>query len=504
MSNNVKRGGLFKSSLIVMVINMLSRILGLVREVVIATYFGATGSTDAYFAASRIANFFTTLLGEGSLGTAFIPIYDEIKEEKNVERANEFVFNITNLLISFSFTMSVIMMLFSGFILKYILGFKSGERLGLASDLLKIMSFYLLFISVSGLVSSLLNNYGKFYISTLVGVVFNLTIIIGSFISKNTIGIYGLGISFLLSGLFQVLIQLPSFFGIMKKYSFIFNYKDPYVKKFLIIMIPTLIGIFGYQINELVDTSFAGALPIGTISAINYASRLYLLPVGVFAVSLSVVIFPSLSRSVVKKDNELFRNTIQRGLHFLAILIIPSSLGLIYYSKEIIMLLFNYGKFDEKSVQVTSEILQFYGLGLIFFSSIHLLTRAHYAQKDRKLPVISSFVGIGLNILLDYLLYQKFAHRGLTFATSFSAMVNFVILFISLHKRYIKIDIIKYFKFILIALIDSVICIFIIENMINIENNRIEIVIKLLAFIIIYFSIFSIKYFKDRKMVLDK
>ena len=290
----------------------------------------------------------------------------------------------------------------------------------------------------------------------------------------------------------------------MKKYSFIFNYKDPYVKKFLIIMIPTLIGIFGYQINELVDTSFAGALPIGTISAINYASRLYLLPVGVFAVSLSVVIFPSLSRSVVKKDNELFRNTIQRGLHFLAILIIPSSLGLIYYSKEIIMLLFNYGKFDEKSVQVTSEILQFYGLGLIFFSSIHLLTRAHYAQKDRKLPVISSFVGIGLNILLDYLLYQKFAHRGLTFATSFSAMVNFVILFISLHKRYIKIDIIKYFKFILISLIDSFICIFIIENMINIENNRIEIVIKLLAFIIIYFSIFSIKYFKDRKMVLDK
>ena len=465
MSNNVKRGGLFKSSLIVMVINMLSRILGLVREVVIATYFGATGSTDAYFAASRIANFFTTLLGEGSLGTAFIPIYDEIKEEKNVERANEFVFNITNLLISFSFTMSVIMMLFSGFILKYILGFKSGERLGLASDLLKIMSFYLLFISVSGLVSSLLNNYGKFYISTLVGVVFNLTIIIGSFISKNTIGIYGLGISFL--------IQLPSFFGIMKKYSFIFNYKDPYVKKFLIIMIPTLIGIFGYQINELVDTSFAGALPIGTISAINYASRLYLLPVGVFAVSLSVVIFPSLSRSVVKKDNELFRNTIQRGLHFLAILIIPSSLGLIYYSKEIIMLLFNYGKFDEKSVQVTSEILQFYGLGLIFFSSIHLLTRAHYAQKDRKLPVISSFVGIGLNILLDYLLYQKFAHRGLTFATSFSAMVNFVILFISLHKRYIKIDIIKYFKFILISLIDSFICIFIIENMINCFYNNI-------------------------------
>jgi integral membrane protein mviN len=286
----------------------------------------------------------------------------------------------------------------------------------------------------------------------------------------------------------------------MKKYKLIFNYKDPYVKKFLIVMIPTLIGIFGYQINELVDTSFAGALPIGTISAINYASRLYLLPVGVFAVSLSVVIFPSLSRAVVKKDNELFKNTIQKGLHFLAILIIPSSLGLIYYSKEIIMLLFNYGKFDEKSVQITSEILQFYALGLIFFSSIHLLTRAHYAQKDRKLPVISSFIGIGLNILLDYLLYKEYAHRGLTFATSFSAMVNFIILFTSLNKRYIKIDVLKYMKFILIALLDSLVCIFIIENMVNITNPRLEIIVKLLLFIAIYFSIFSLKYLKDKRM----
>ena len=494
---------MFRSSLVVMVINMLSRILGLVREIVIATYFGTTGYTDAYFAASRISNFFTTLLGEGSLGTAFIPLYNEIREEKGEMTAKDFVYNVTNLLISASFTISIIMILCSNFILEHILGFKDVERLSTASNLLKIMSFYLLFISISGLISSVLNNYNKFYISTLVGVVFNITIIIGTMLTKNTLGIYGLGISFLLSGLFQVLIQLPSFIKILGGYKFIFNYKDPNVRNFLFLMIPTLIGIFGYQINELVDTRFAGSLKIGTISAINYASRLYLLPIGVFAISLSVVIFPSLSKSVVKGDKALFKHTLERGLNLLAMLIIPSSVGLIMYANEIISLLFKHGKFNDESVIITGEILRFYALGLIFFSTIHLLTRSHYAFKDRKLPVISSFIGIGTNIVLDFLLYKKFTHQGLTFATSFAAMVNYLILFVSLKKRYIDIDVMKYLKFILFSLIDSIICIVIIEN-IHLSNEKIELIVKLICFVIIYFAIYGIKYIKDGKQILDK
>ncbi|WP_064590933.1 murein biosynthesis integral membrane protein MurJ [Streptobacillus moniliformis] len=495
---------MFKSSLIVMLINMLSRILGLIREIVIAAFFGATGHTDAYFASSRIANFFTTLLGEGSLGTAFIPIYNEIKEENNLERANSFVFNLTNLIVSFSFTISLFTALFSDFTLKYILKFKDAEMIVTASILLKIMSFYLVFISVSGLISSLLNNYGKFYISTLVGVVFNLTIIIGALLTKNSLGIYGLGISFLLSGLFQVLIQLPSFLKILKTYKFTFDYKDKYVKKFFLLMIPTLVGIFGYQINELVDTAFAGSLKLGTISAINYASRLYLLPIGVFAISLSVVIFPDLSKSVLKKNNELFKTTIERGMNLLAILIIPSSLGLIYYSREIITLLFNRGKFTLESVELTSEILEIYAIGLIFFSTIHLLTRAHYANKDRKLPVISSLIAITINIFLDFLLYKKFTHRGLTFATTFSALVNYLILLISLKARYSNVSLLKYFKFIIISLLNSIICIFVIEKIINISNKNLEIIIKLFMFIILYFAILSLKYIKDKKEILDR
>lgn len=495
---------MIKSGIIVMAINMISRILGLVREILIAMFFGASGNTDAYFAASRISNFFTTLLGEGSLGTAFIPIYDEIKEKENLEKANDFVYNVTNLVVSFTFTVSLFMIFSSNFILKYILAFKDLERVELASNLLKIMSFYLMFISLSGIMSSLLNNYSKFYISTLVGVIFNLTIIIGTFISKNTIGIYGLGISFLLSGLFQVLIQLPSFLKILKIYKFSFDYRDKNVKNFLKLMLPTLIGIFGYQINELVATRFAGSLKIGTISAINYASRLYLLPIGIFAISLSVVIFPNLSKAAVRQDLLLFKKTLEKGLNLLVILIIPSSIGLIYYSKDIIRLLFNYGKFNEKNVILTSEILEIYAVGLIFFSSIHLLTRAHYAFKNRKIPVISSFVSIFINILLSFMFYKTYEHRGLTMATSFAALVNYIILFISLNKNYVKIDLKKYFKFILISLLDTIITLFVVEKLINLSNPRLEIILKLITVIIIYFSILFLKYLKDGKEILDK
>lgn len=494
---------MLKSSLVVMIINMISRILGLIREVIIATFFGASGQTDAYFAASRISNFFTTLLGEGSLGTAFIPIYNEIKEKEGNNTANDFVYNITNLIVSITFTISLFMILFSKFILKYLLGFSDTLRLNTSSNLLKIMAFYLMFISISGIMSSLLNNYNKFYISTLVGVVFNLTIIIGTILLNKRIGIYALGISFLFSGIFQVLIQLPSFLKILKNYKFIFDYKNKEIKKFIYIMVPTLIGIFGYQINELIDTRFASSLKVGTISAINYASRLYLLPIGVFAISLSVVVFPNLSKAATKNNNILFKETIQKGLHLLAILIIPSSIGLFYYSKDIVSLIFNYGRFNSENISTTSEILKIYALGLIFFSSIHLLTRAHYAFKNRKIPLITSLIGIVTNIILDFLLVSKYTHIGLTFATSFSATINFLLLYILFNKYYIKLDILKYLKFILISLINSFICLYLVENLIDIGNNKVEIIVKLILFIMLYFSLLSIKYLKDKRKIFD-
>ena len=496
---------MFKSSFIVMVINMLSRILGLVREMIIGSVFGASGMTDAYVSATKIPNFFTTLFGEGSLGTVFIPIYNRGLEEKGKEKTDEFVFSILNLIIAFTSTMSVIMILFSKQILKITTGFADPERFEAANGLLKIVAFYFLFIALSGVVSSLLNNYKKFAVAASMGIVFNLVIIVGTLLLKNKMGIYGLGVAYLLSGVFQLLMMLPQFFQIMKTYKFIFNLKDPYVKEMFVLMVPTLIGIFGYQINEIVDNRFATMLPAGTASALNYASRLYLLPIGVFAISLSVVIFPTLSRAVVKNKRKKVRKVVQEGLAMLAFLIVPSSVILFGYAREIVTLVYKRGHFSNKAVTLTSETLQFYALGLLFFSTIHLLTRSHYVYKDRKLPVISSFIGIFTNILLDFLLYKQYRHVGLTFATSFAAMVNFLILFVSLQRRYVRINVLKYIAILVISLGGSLLS-FTISKLVKVSFlGSLGIVVNLLIFLIIYLLIWIAVFmiFADDKFKKD-
>lgn len=487
---------MFKSSFIVMSINMLSRLLGLIREMLMAFYFGSSGYTDAYFASTRIANFFTTMLGEGSLGTVFIPLYKEKMKKDGLEKANDFIFSVTNLIINFTLIIAFISFFFSNPILKYLIGFNDDKRFIIANNLLKIMAFYVVFIALSGIAASVLNNYKKFYISTLTGVIFNITIIIGIFISNKTIGIYGLGFSFLLSGFFQMIIQLPSFFMIVKRYKFLINLKDPYVKEFFLLMIPTLIGIFAYQINEIVDTNFAAYLKVGTISAINYASRLYLLPVGIFAVSLSVVIFPNLSSAVVKNDKNREKLLFTRGLNLLCFLIIPSIFGLFFYSEQIVKLLFGYGKFDKNSIILTSEILKCYSLGLLFFSTNHLLTREHYVHKNRYTPVIASFISIAINIFLDYMLYKKYAHIGITLATSISAMINYIILFISIKRKYIDFSILKYIFFLLKTIVISIICLLI-------SNNFDSIIIKLIIYILSYFILWSYEIIRKKLNMFD-
>lgn len=488
---------MFKSSIIVMSLNMVSRILGLIREIMMAYFFGSTGYTDAYFASTRIANLFTTLLGEGSLGTVFIPLYKQKQKEYGDEGAKNFLYSIIMLVFEFTLTIAFITCIFSKQILKYLIRFEDGSRMNMADSMLKIMAFYIIFISLSGIASSLLNSYSKFLISTSVAIVFNITLILGIYISGKTIGIYLMAYVFLLSGLLQLLIQLPEFFKIVGRIKFKIDLKDPFVKEFFIMMLPTLVGIFAYQINELIDTSFAALLTEGTISAINYASRLYLLPIGVFAISLSVVIFPELSDAVVHKNIDKEKAIFLRGLNLLSFLIIPSMFGLFFYSEDIIRLIYsNGGRFSNDSVVMTSQILKCYALGLLFFATNHLLSREHFVHKNRKTTVYASIIAICINVLLDYLLYKPYAHIGLTMATSISALVNYIILLTSVRINYIKFSLFKYMYFGFKVILSSIIAL-ILSYTFN------HIIIKIFTFIVIYFIIWAYTFYKKRFKIFD-
>ena len=429
---------MFRSGLLVMIITMVSRVLGLVRATIIAYYFGASGATDAYFSAFKISNFFRQLLGEGALGSSFIPLYNEKIETEGEEKGKEFIYSILNLIFIFSTLITLLMIIFSQDIINLIVnGFPTETKI-LASQLLKIMSVYFIFISLSGMICAMLNNFKQFAIPASTSIFFNLAIILASMGFSKTFGISALAYGVVLGGAFQLLIVLPSFFKIVKGYSFKINWKDPYLKKMFILMCPMLVGIVARQVNTIVDQVFASYLQVGGVTALENATRLYLLPVGVFGVSISTVIFPVLSKAVAKNDLKTAENNIVKGLNILLFLIIPSIAVLTFYSADVIRLTLSYGKFGEDAVKVTSEALLYYSLGLYFYTAIYLMTRAFYSVKNSSYPVRFSIVSIIINIVLNFALIKPMAYRGLALSTSIASGVNFILLVYIFRKKYMK------------------------------------------------------------------
>lgn len=429
---------MFRSGLLVMIITMVSRVLGLVRATIIAYYFGASGATDAYFSAFKISNFFRQLLGEGALGSSFIPLYNEKIEIEGEEKGKEFIYSILNLIFVFSTIVTLLMIIFSQDITNLIVnGFPTETKI-LASQLLKIMSVYFIFISLSGMICAMLNNFKQFAIPASTSIFFNLAIILASMGFSKTFGISALAYGVVLGGAFQLLIVLPSFFKIVKGYSFKINWKDPYLKKIFILMCPMLVGIVARQVNTIVDQVFASYLQEGGVTALENATRLYLLPVGVFGVSISTVIFPVLSKAVARNDLKTAENNIVKGLNILLFLIIPSTAVLTFYSTDVIRLTLSYGKFGEEAVKVTSEALLYYSLGLYFYTAIYLMTRAFYSVKNSSYPVRFSIVSIIINIVLNFALIKPMAYRGLALSTSIASGVNFVLLVYVFRKKYME------------------------------------------------------------------
>lgn len=429
---------MFRSGLLVMIITMVSRVLGLVRATIIAYYFGASGATDAYFSAFKISNFFRQLLGEGALGSSFIPLYNEKIEIEGEEKGKEFIYSILNLIFVFSTIVTLLMIIFSQDIINLIVnGFPTETKI-LASQLLKIMSVYFIFISLSGMICAMLNNFKQFAIPASTSIFFNLAIILASMGFSKTFGISALAYGVVLGGALQLLIVLPSFFKIVKGYSFKINWKDPYLKKIFILMCPMLVGIVARQVNTIVDQVFASYLQEGGVTALENATRLYLLPVGVFGVSISTVIFPVLSKAVARNDLKTAENNIVKGLNILLFLIIPSTAVLTFYSTDVIRLTLSYGKFGEEAVKVTSEALLYYSLGLYFYTAIYLMTRAFYSVKNSSYPVRFSIVSIIINIVLNFALIKPMAYRGLALSTSIASGVNFVLLVYVFRKKYME------------------------------------------------------------------
>lgn len=475
---------MFKSGFFMMIITLISRILGLARSVVIAYYFGASASTDAFFSAFRISNFFRQLLGEGALGTSFIPLYNEKVSIEGEEEGKKFIFSIMNLVLIFSIIIALLTAIFSREIISFIVRGFSLETQIIASYLLKIMSAYFIFIALAGMIGAILNNFNYFALPASTSIFFNISVLFSAIFFGKKYGIKAMAYGILVGGALQLIILLPTFLKKVGTYKLKIFFKDKYLKKIFILIIPMLIGIFARQINTMVDQFFASYLESGGVSALENATRLYSLPIGIFGISISTVIYPNLSRKIVNKDFKGVEKNILRGLNILMFFVIPSMAVFSFYSKDVVDLLFGYGKFDRVAVNITGSALLFYSLGLYFYTAIHLLTRSFYGMKNSRDPVKFSIISIIINIILNALLVGPLKYKGLALATSLAAMCNFYLLFFSFRKKYINLDLKPLFVFkikVVLATAFSLLGSFYINN----------VIFKLLIFSIIYLSLWA-------------
>lgn len=491
--STMKKINVVKSSFVVMSMIMLSRILGMIRTLAIAYFFGAGAVTDAFYSALQISNLLRQLLGEGALGTSFIPIYNERVKKEGEKAARELIFLTLNFLFVFLLITSLIMLFGSKWITDIIVfGYPEPTKL-LVTHLLRIMSFYLFFVGLSGMICAVLNNYGQFLLPATTSIFYNLVTIAAMFFFAKKFAIDAMAWGVLVAGVLQLVVVIPSLLKITKGYRMVFSLTNQYMLRIFKLVVPRLAGVFSLQFNLTVDQFFGSFLVVGSISALNNASYLYNLPLGMFGIAIGTVIFPSISRHAESKRWRNVKLEIERGLTLLTILVVPCMVASVLFAHQIVMVVFGHrGHFTSADDLLTSQALWVYSIGLFSFTAVQILSRAFYAMKNTKDPVKYAVLSILLNTLFCAIFVHFFAIRGIALATVLASFINFAQLYYWYTKKYIKLNGKKLSRFFMTIL---TVCIVIaLPLRIFLHHN----LLMLILFTILYFIVlFLIYYFFD-------
>ncbi|ODW48288.1 murein biosynthesis integral membrane protein MurJ [Vibrio parahaemolyticus] len=435
---------LLKSGMIVSAMTLISRVLGLVRDVVVANLMGAGASADVFFFANKIPNFLRRLFAEGAFSQAFVPVLTENHAQGDMDKTRELIARAAGTLGVIVSIVTVLGVLGSGVVtalfgfgwfLDWMHGGPAAEKFELASLMLKITFPYLWFITFVALSGAILNTLGKFAVSSFTPVFLNVMIILAAwFISpRMSQPEIGLAIGVFLGGLVQFLFQIPFLIkaGVMVKPKW--GWRDPGVVKIRTLMIPALFGVSVSQINLLFDTFIASFLQTGSISWLYYSDRLLEFPLGLFGIAIATVILPALSRKHVDSQSEGFAHTMDWGVRMVTLLGIPAMLGLMALAKPMLMVLFMRGEFSPQDVHQASLSLLAYASGLLNFMLIKVLAPGYYSRQDTKTPVKYGIIAMVTNMVFNAIFAYFYGYVGLAIATALSAFVNMALLYRGLH-----------------------------------------------------------------------
>lgn len=425
---------LFQATIVIALFNLLSRVLGLGREVVIAHMFGATAVTDAYLVAFTLPFLFFAILSQ-ALATVVIPVFTEYKTRGQHLEAWKLSSNLINLLFVALTLLTLLGVLAAPLLVTVIAPGLSGETAELAASLTRIMFPVLVFAGLATIFTGFLNANYIFGIPAFSGAVNNVVIIGGALTLGSIYGIQGLAYGTVLGMAAAALVQLPALRRAGFRFKATFDWRHPGVQKVLFLVVPVTVGITISQLYIIVDRFLASMLPEGSIAALNFGTKLIQLPVSLFVLALSTAVFPTLTTWVAEGKHHEVADTMRRALRITVLTIVPAAVGLIVLRVPIVQLLFERGAFDERATAMTAIAVMFYSVGLVGFATNIILTRGFYAFQDTATPVKLLSINLFLNLILSVILMGPMGHGGLALASSLSALVNTVLLVWYLDRR---------------------------------------------------------------------
>lgn len=437
---------LIKSGMIVSLMTLLSRVMGLVRDVVIANLLGAGAAADIFFFANRIPNFLRRLFAEGAFNQAFVPVMTEYKKEGNEEKVRELLAVVSGTLGGIVTVVTLLGVLFSGVLTAlfgwgwfwdWLHGGPSAAKFEMASLMLKITFPYLWFITLTAMAGAVLNTFGRFGVSSFTPIFLNITMIgaawwISPWLNDPELA---LAIGVFLGGLVQFLFQFPFLRQLNMLVWPKWGWHHPGVVKIRTLMIPALFGVSVSQINLLLNTMLASFLATGAISHLYYSDRLLEFPLGMFGVAISTVILPALAKKHVDADAVDFSRTMDWGIRMVMLLGMPAMAGIAVLREPILRVLFMRGEFGMHEVTMSSASLLASTSGLLSLMLIKVLAPGYYARQDTKTPVrigiISMIANMGFNLAFIYPL----DYVGLALSTACSGTINAFLLYRGLRQR---------------------------------------------------------------------
>lgn len=433
------RKNLLKSSYVVASMTILSRIVGLVREIVFANFFGASAGMDAFLVAFRIPNFMRRLFAEGAFSQAFVPILSEYRQLRSEQDAHIFINRMAGMLSLVLLCVTTITVLLAPiFVMIFAPGFiHDPTRFSLAVSMLRVTFPYLLFISLTAFAGAILNSYDIFSVPAVTPVLLNFSLISAAiFLApyfKNPVQALAWGV--FIGGVLQLCFQLP----FLKRLHLFprpqIFWRDPGVKKVIKLLVPAIFGVSVAQISVLIDTLFASFLREGSITWLYFSDRMTNFPLGVFGVAIAVVVLPHLSRTHANKAAHEFSASLDWALRSILIIGIPSAVGLFMLAAPLLSTILQHGKFNIFDVTMASRSLMAFAVGLPAFMSIKVLASGFYSRQDIKTPVKIAVIAMISNMFLNLILIFPLAHAGLALATSITSTLNASLLFYLLYKR---------------------------------------------------------------------